>query len=87
MGNGLLTFMDNKKQFDHFFSNDEIIFFENEIDLIEKLNYYKVNKDKRIKIAKKGQQKYFQLFNEIDVAEYIIKRSVTEKSDYKPSWE
>ena len=87
MGNGLLTFMDNEKQFDHFFSNDEIIFFANEIDLIEKLNYYKVNKDKRTKIAKKGQQKYFQLFNEIDIAEYIVKRSVGEKRDYKPAWE
>ena len=28
MGNGLLTFMDNKKQFNDFFSNNEIIFFK-----------------------------------------------------------
>ena len=87
MGNGLLTFMDNEKQFDHFFTDKEIIFYENEMDLIEKLNYYKINKYKRIKIAKKGQRKYFQLFNEIDIAEYIVKRSVGEKRDYKPAWE
>ena len=54
MGNGLLTFMDNKKQFDHFFSKDEIVFFSNEIDLINKLNYYKINAKKRIEISKKG---------------------------------
>ena len=66
---------------------DEIIFFENETDLIEKLNYYKINIDKRIKIAKKGQRKYFKLFNEIDIAEYIVKRSTSEKRDYQPAWE
>ena len=31
MGNGLLTFMDNEKQFDHFFTKDEIVFFDNEM--------------------------------------------------------
>ena len=59
MGNGLLTFMDNEKQFDHFFSNNEIIFFDNEIDLLSKLNYYKINSKKRVEIAKNGQDKYF----------------------------
>ena len=36
-----------------------------------------LSKDERIKIAKKGQQKYFKLFNELDIAEYIVKRSTT----------
>ena len=87
MGNGLLTFMDNEKQFDHFFTNNEIIFFENELDLIEKLNYYKKNKNKRITIARNGQQKYFHLFNEQNVAEYIVKRSIGSNKGYRPVWE
>tara|TARA_B100000686_G_C16394833_1_gene764287 strand:- start:278 stop:781 length:504 start_codon:yes stop_codon:yes gene_type:complete len=87
MGNGLLTFMDDQKQFDHFFSKNEIIFFNNEVDLMEKLNYYKINSKKRIDIAKKGQEKYFRLFNEKNVAEYIVKRSLGIDKRYKPSWE
>ena len=87
MGNGLLTFMDNEKQFDHFFTNNEIIFFENELDLIEKLNYYKKNKNKRITIARNGQQKYFRLFNEQNVAEYIVQRSIGSNKGYRPVWE
>ena len=87
MGNGLLTFMDNEKQFDHFFSKGEIIFFDNEVDLLDKLNYFKINCDKRIKIAKKGQSKYFQLFNECNVAEYIVEKSIDERKGYKPVWE
>ena len=87
MGNGLLTFMDNEKQFDHFFSKNEIIFFDNEIDLLEKLNYFKINKGKRVKIAKNGQNKYFRLFNECNVAKYIVERSINGKTKYKPAWE
>ena len=87
MGNGLLTFMDNQKQFDHFFKDDEIIFFKDEKDLIDKLNFYKINVDKRIKIAKNGQDKYFYLFNECSIAKYIVERSMEIDKHYKPLWE
>ena len=87
MGNGLLTFMDDKKQFRDFFTKNEIVFFANEMDLLNKLNYYKINEKKRKEIAKNGQKKYFKLFNETNVAEYIVERSLLRKSKYKPNWE
>ena len=87
MGNGLLTFMDDKKQFKDFFTKNEIIFFKNEIDLLNKLRYYKINAKKRKEIAKNGQRKYFKLFNETNVAEYIVERSLLRKKNYKPNWE
>jgi len=87
MGNGLLTFMDNEKQFNHFFNKNEMIFFENNHDLSDKLKFYKQNSDIRKKIARNGQQKYFQLFNCVDIAKYIIERSMNPNSNYKPSWE
>ena len=34
-----------------------------------------------------GQKKYFKLFNEKEVAEYIVKRSLSPNSKYKPIWE
>ena len=87
MGNGLLTFMDNKKNFDHFFNNKEMIFFDNILDLTDKLNFYKHNENSRKKIAKNGQKKYFELFNCVDVAKYIVEKSMNPSNNYKPSWE
>ena len=87
MGNGLLTFMDNEKKFDHFFNEKEMIFFDNNKDLSDKLRFYKDNSNLRKKIARNGQRKYFQLFNCIDIAKYIIERSMNPGSNYKPSWE
>ena len=87
MGNGLLTFMDNKKQFDHFFNNNEMIFFDNNLDLTDKLSFYKKNDKKRKEIAKNGQKKYFQLFNCEDVARYIIEKSMNLNNNYKAKWE
>ena len=72
IGNGLLTFIDYKKKFNHFFKDNEIIFYHNKNDLSEKLKFYKQNSKQRKIIAKNGQSKYFKLFNEIEVAKYIV---------------
>tara|TARA_Y100000590_G_C15713019_1_gene1010945 strand:+ start:74 stop:2206 length:2133 start_codon:yes stop_codon:yes gene_type:complete len=85
IGNGLLTFIDFKKKFNHFFNNKEIIFYNNKYDLSEKLKYYKINEKERRKIARNGQKKYFELFNEIEVAKYIVNESLGVKK-YSPKW-
>ncbi len=84
IGNGLLTFMDYKKKFNHFFNNNEIIFYHNKYDLSEKISYYKENPNSSKKIAKNGQKKYFKLFNEIEVAKYIVDESINGTS--LPAW-
>ena len=84
IGNGLLTFIDYKKKFNHFFKDDEIIFYHDKYDLSDKINFYKRNNELAKKIAQKGQEKYFRLFNEIEVAKYIIDESLNGKS--KPIW-
>ena len=84
IGNGLLTFMDYKKKFNHFFNNNEIIFYHNKYDLSEKISYYKENPNSSKKIAKNGQKKYFKLFNEIEVAKYIVNESMNGTSS--PVW-
>ena len=85
IGNGLLTFIDYKKKFNHFFNNNEIIFYHNKNDLSEKINYYKRNEKERRLIANNGQKKYFKLFNEMEVAKYIVNESLG-LNNYKPKW-
>ena len=79
MGNGLLTFIDKKVQLNDIFNNDEIIFYENINDLADKLKFYSSKDNLRGKIAKKGKKKYFKLFNEKRITEYIIKKSIGEE--------
>ena len=79
MGNGLLTFIDKDTQLGDFFKNDELIFYNDLNDLVEKINFYKKNDKIRKKIAYKGRKKYFKLFSEVKTAKYIIDTSVGKK--------
>ena len=81
MGNGLLTFIDKKTQMNDFFNNNEIIFYDNVHDLSDKINFYKRNTKSRIRIAKNGKKKYFQLFNELKTTKYIIDKSLGNKTN------
>ena len=80
MGNGLLTFIDRKTQMNDFFTNNEIIFYDNITDLSEKIKFYKRNEILRIKIARNGKKKYFELFNELKTTKYIIDKSLGNKT-------
>ncbi len=79
MGNGLLTFIDKKTSFDEIFNKKEIVFYSSIGDLAEKITHYKLHDNNRRKIAKKGQVKYFKLFNEKRVTKYIIDNSFDKK--------
>ena len=61
MGNGLLTFIDEKVQMNDFFNKNEIIFYQNINDLADKIKFYSKNDKTRIKIARNGKKKYFKL--------------------------
>ena len=76
MGNGLLTFVDSKVKMRTFFKNDELITYNDLNDLANKIKFYSKNDKIRKKIAKKGQQKYFALFNEQKVAQFITDKSL-----------
>ena len=82
MGNGLLTFIDEKVQMNDFFTKNEIIFYKNINDLSDKIKFYS-NKDKlRKKIAKNGKEKYFKLFNETKITKYFVDISIGNKTSF-----
>ncbi len=76
MGNGLLTFIDSKTELNDFFKKDELIFYNDVNDLVDKVNFYKKNDRLRKKIAHNGRKKYFELFSEIKTTKYIIDTSI-----------
>ena len=72
VGNGLLTFIDEKTQLGDFFKKDELIFYNSISELSDKIIKYSLDDKERIKVAKKGKYKYFKYFNSSLVAKYII---------------
>ena len=86
VGNGLLTFIDEKTRLSDFFSNKEIVFYDDIIDLSYKLNKY--HRDKKVgkKIAKLGKIKYFKYFNSDIVSDYIVSKTLDLKSNKTFIW-
>ena len=72
VGNGLLTFIDKRVHMSDFFNNNEIIFYDNINDLSDKIKFYSLNDKLRKKIAENGKKKYFKLFNEQKITEYLV---------------
>ena len=83
IGNGLLVFVDEKTKFQDFFNKNEIVTYKNVKDLANKIEKFATNNKLRIKIAKKGRDKYFKYFNSSIIAKYIIERTFAfTKSNY-----
>ena len=80
MGNGQLTFIDKKTKINEIFNSNEAIFYNSINDLSEKISFFKSNKNLANKIAKKGKEKYFKLFDEKKISKYLIDKSLGKNS-------
>ena len=88
LGNGLLTFIDEKTKFNDFFTNNELVFYKNIDDLSEKMQRLSLDENLRKKIAKNGWLKYHKFFNSQIVADYMISKIFeVDKKKNKTLWE
>ena len=85
-GNGLVTLIDERTCYNHFFDKDEMVFYKNISDLSEKIS--KISRDEKLrkKIGKKGKDKYLKYFNSNLVAEFIINKSFEINNKKKYLW-
>ena len=86
LGNGLLTFVDEKTCFGDFFTKDQLIFYKDLEDLSYKINKYKKDHNSRKRIAKKGKEFYIKQFNSTLVADFILSKIFDYKSKNKFIW-
>tara|TARA_Y100000591_G_scaffold327561_1_gene352292 strand:+ start:294 stop:2411 length:2118 start_codon:yes stop_codon:yes gene_type:complete len=86
VGNGLLTFIDQKTFLNDFFSDKEIIFYKDINDLSYKLNKYKKDKKLGKQIAKQGRKKYLRYFNSEIVSDFILSKTFGYKSKNRFIW-
>jgi glycosyltransferase involved in cell wall biosynthesis len=87
MGNGVPTIINEKIQYQDFFKKNELITYKNIDDLISKIKFYKKNEQARINLGLKGKSKYFKIFNNKIIADYIFTRSLNIKSKNNYYWE
>jgi glycosyltransferase involved in cell wall biosynthesis len=87
MGNGIPTIIDEKVQYQDFFTKNELITYKNIDDLISKIKFYKKNERARINLGIKGKSKYFKIFNNKIISDYIFTRSLNINSKNNYYWE
>jgi glycosyltransferase involved in cell wall biosynthesis len=87
IANGIPTLLDQNTKFNDFFSNNEVIFYKNIDDLVDKIDFYKKNEKARIKIGMNGKKKYFKIFNNQIVADYIVSKTLGIKPFYTYVWD
>ena len=86
LGNGLLTFIDEKTFYSDFFSNKEMVFYKDINDLSYKLSKYKKDVKKRKTIAKNGKKAYFKYFNSTIISDFILSKTFQYKSKSEFIW-
>ncbi len=87
IGNGLVTLIDEKTQYNDFFNKDEMIFYKDVNDLSEKI--LRISRDDKLRrrIGANGKKKYLKHFNSTLVAEYIINKTLDIKDNKKYLWD
>jgi glycosyltransferase involved in cell wall biosynthesis len=87
MGNGVLPFIDEKIKYQDFFDNDEIETYTSPKNLILKLSNIIHHEKKLIVRSKNAKRRYFDLFNNRIIADFIVHKVFDIKNSFKFIWE
>ena len=87
MGNGVLPFIDEKIKYQDFFDNDEIETYSSPKNLISKLSNIIHHEKKLIIRSKNAKKRYFDLFNNRIIADFIVHKVFDIKRSSKFIWE
>ncbi len=87
VANGIMTFIDKKTKYQDFFDADEMGFYENAEDLLNQLDKLNGNINKINKISRNGKIKYFSIFDNSIVSDYILHKTFGTKNKYNYIWD
>ena len=85
-GNGVLAFTHEQYRLDKLFTEDEMVFFKSNDDLIDKIAHFLENEDGRRRIARNGWEKAHRDLNERLAAGYIEDMLFREKLSHPYIW-
>ena len=72
MGFGILTFQSSKNMMQRFFNDDQTVWFDDAVDLAEKILYFQSHDRERAAVASAGRIRYHQLFNGARVLKFMV---------------
>tara|TARA_B100001123_G_scaffold376927_1_gene443994 strand:+ start:21349 stop:23454 length:2106 start_codon:yes stop_codon:yes gene_type:complete len=87
VANGIMTFIDKKVGYSDFFDDNEMGFYKNVDDLLTQMDALYRNINKVNQISKNGKRKYFSIFNNLIISDYIISKTFNKKGKFKYVWE
>ena len=87
IANGIMTFIDKKTKYHDFFDYDEMGFYTDADDLLNQLEKLNGDINKINRISKKGKIRYFSIFDNTIVADFIISKTFDTKNKYKYIWD
>ena len=82
-----MTFIDKKTRYQDFFDEGEMGFYKDSTDLINQLEKINGHINKINKISKNGKKRYFSIFENSIIAEYVISKTFNTKNKYKYVWD
>ena len=87
IANGIMTFIDKKTRFSDFFDTNEMGFYSNVDDLIRQLDKIHGDMKKINQISKNGKRRYFSIFNNLIVSDYITSKTFNTNNKYRYVWD
>ena len=87
VANGIMTFIDEKVGYSHFFNPDEMGFYKNVDDLLNQMDKLFGNINKINKISLNGKKRYFSIFNNLIISDYIISKTFGVKNKFRYVWD
>lgn len=87
LGNGLLTFTERGFALEEMFGEDEIVFFADKEELVDKIRYYKQHSAERMRIAANGWHKAHAEYNATRVAQYMIDVTMGQSYIHDYGWD
>ena len=86
-GSGLLTFTPRDNNlYELYKENEELIFFDSQEDLLDKIKYFQEHDKERQRIAKNGWLKAHNCFNEKLITQYVVETTFDQKQDKEYDW-
>ncbi|MDH5665615.1 MAG: glycosyltransferase, partial [Nitrosopumilus sp.] len=80
-GNGILTFTPDTPGMRELYTDEEVVYFSSQHELMEKVKHYKTHDNERIKIARNGRLKSHDKFSSTAVARFITNTSTGIESE------
>lgn len=86
VGNGVLTFCDAANGLQPLFTDDEVVYYRNLDDLIERIRYFKANNRERIRVAANGWRRAHECYSSEIIARYMVEMTCRIPGRENPPW-